>query len=35
MSPAFLAAAEETFHNAAVTVDWFHVVQIFTNAWMG
>lgn len=32
MSPAFLAAAEETFHNAAVTVDWFHVVQIFTKA---
>ena len=32
MSPAFLAAAEETFRNAAVTVDWFHVVQIFTKA---
>jgi transposase len=32
MSPAFLAAAEETFSNAAVTVDWFHVVQIFTKA---
>jgi transposase len=32
MSPAFLAAAEETFGNAAVTVDWFHVVQIFTKA---
>lgn len=32
MSPAFLAAAEETFPNASVTVDWFHVVQIFTKA---
>ena len=32
MSPAFLAAAEETFGNAAVTVDWFHVVQVFTKA---
>ena len=32
MSPAFLAAAEETFSKAAVTVDWFHVVQIFTKA---
>lgn len=31
MSPAFLAAAEETFHNAAVT--WTtYVVQIFTKA---
>jgi hypothetical protein len=32
MSCAFLAAAEETFSNAAVTVDWFHVVQIFIKA---
>jgi transposase len=32
MSPAFLAAAEETFTHASVTVDWFHVVQIFTKA---
>lgn len=32
MSPAFLSAAEATFRNAAVTVDWFHVVQIFTKA---
>ena len=32
MPPAFLAAAEATFKNAAVTVDWFHVVQIFTKA---
>ena len=32
MSPAFLAAAEQTFANASVTVDWFHVVQIFTKA---
>ncbi|NCC26437.1 MAG: ISL3 family transposase [Deltaproteobacteria bacterium] len=32
MSPAFLSAAEETFPCASVTVDWFHVVQIFTKA---
>jgi len=32
MPPAFLATAQETFCNAAVTVDWFHVVQIFTKA---
>lgn len=32
MSAAFLAAAAETFPQAAVTVDWFHVVQIFTTA---
>jgi transposase len=32
MSPAFLVASEKTFKNAAVTVDWFHVVQIFTRA---
>jgi transposase len=32
MSAAFLAAAGEAFPNAAVTVDWFHVVQIFTTA---
>lgn len=32
MSNAFLAAAAETFENAAVTVDWFHVVQLFTKA---
>ena len=32
MSPAFLAAAAETFPNAALTVDWFHVVQLFTTA---
>src|SRR5487761_1420273 len=32
MSVAFLAAAAETFPRAAVTVDWFHVVQIFTTA---
>ena len=28
----FLAALGESFPNAAVTVDWFHVVQIFTTA---
>ncbi len=32
MSPAFLSAAEDTFKYASVTVDWFHVVQIFTKA---
>jgi len=32
MSPAFLAAVAASFPNAAVTVDWFHVVQLFTTA---
>jgi transposase len=32
MSGAFLAAVGETFDQAAVTVDWFHVVQMFTKA---
>jgi len=32
MSPAFLAALAQSFPNAAVTVDWFHVVQLFTTA---
>ena len=32
MSPAFLAAVGESFKNAEVTVDWFHVVQLFTKA---
>lgn len=32
MSPAFLSAAGKTFKNASVTVDWFHVVQLFTRA---
>ena len=32
MSPAFLAALATSFPNAAVTVDWFHVVQLFTTA---
>jgi transposase len=31
MSGAFIAAIGETFENAAVTVDWFHVVQLFTK----
>jgi transposase len=31
MSPAFLAALAENFANAAITVDWFHVVQLFTT----
>jgi transposase len=32
MSKAFLAAVTETFDKAAITVDWFHVVQLFTKA---
>lgn len=32
MSGAFIAAVGEVFPNAAVTVDWFHVVQLFTKA---
>jgi transposase len=32
MSQAFLAAVGEQFPTAAVTVDWFHVVQLFTKA---
>lgn len=32
MSPAFLSATEAEFPYAAITVDWFHVVQIFTRA---
>jgi transposase len=32
MSGAFIAAINETFENAAITVDWFHVVQLFTKA---
>jgi len=32
MSPAFLSAVESEFTEANVTVDWFHVVQLFTRA---
>ena len=32
MSPAFLAAVGDEFAQANVTVDWFHVVQLFTTA---
>jgi transposase len=32
MSPAFLSAADEQFVEAMVTVDWFHVVKLFTDA---
>ncbi len=32
MSGAFIAAVGESFESAAVTVDWFHVVQLFTKA---
>ena len=31
MSGAFIAAIGENFETAAVTVDWFHVVQLFTR----
>jgi len=32
MSPAFLAGAKEQFESADITVDWFHVVKLFTDA---
>ena len=32
MSPAFIAAATDEFPNSSVTVDWFHVVKLFTDA---
>lgn len=32
MSPSFLAGLKEEFPEAETTVDWFHVVQLFTNA---
>jgi len=32
MSPAFLAALAREFPRAEVSVDWFHVVQLFTSA---
>jgi transposase len=32
MSPAFLGAVTREFPEAKVTVDWFHVVQLFTRA---
>ncbi len=32
MSPAFLSATKEEFPEANVTVDWFHVVPLFTKA---
>jgi transposase len=32
MSPAFLSGIAEQLPNAEVTVDWFHIVQIFTRA---
>jgi transposase len=31
MSPAFIAAVTDEFPNASQTVDWFHVVQLFTK----
>ncbi len=32
MSRALLSAAEEEFPDANVTLDWFHVVRLFTKA---
>jgi len=32
MSPAFLAAGEETFNNTSVTVDGSHVAKMFAKA---
>lgn len=32
MSPAFLSAPAKEFRYASQTVDWFHVVQLFTHA---
>jgi transposase len=32
MSPAFLSGIAEQLPNAEVTVDWFHIVQLFTTA---
>lgn len=32
MSPSFLSGVDKEFPQAAVTVDWFHSVQHFTNA---
>jgi transposase len=32
MSPAFLATIEKEFISASVTVDWFHVAQLFSTA---
>lgn len=32
MSPAYLTGIGEQLPNAAVTVDWFHIVQVFTRS---
>ncbi len=32
MSPAFMSGAEIEFPLSSITVDWFHVVQLFTRA---
>ena len=32
MSPAFLSGVAEELPNASVTVDWFHIVQVFTRS---
>jgi transposase len=32
MSPAFLQGVSEQLPNATITVDWFHIVQVFTRS---
>ncbi len=32
MSPAFLSGIDKEFPQAEVTVDWFHIVQVFTRS---
>ena len=32
LSPVFLVALAKNFANAAITIGWFHVVQLFTTA---
>lgn len=32
MSPAFLQGVSEHLPNATITVDWFHIVQVFTRS---
>jgi transposase len=32
MSPAFLQGVSERLPNATITVDWFHIVQVFTRS---
>ena len=32
MSPAFISGVNKHLPNAAITVDWFHIVQVFTRS---